>query len=314
MKKVILAAAVILFTMAMNTAAVGGPFSVRLGVGALAWYCWWQPPWTRGYRLTVPQAECPVSIPYRIKSYETRPAPQYGFTLTGEFLKSWYFSTSLLFGNFQSWSKSTGATLPGALTRLSYTRDIKKYDFEAFLGYRVNRYFSAFLCLRTRAYDYTERIHNAALKGTDAVIYKASGRGEHIDVGPGLGFSVTVPMPGYEAVFLYFQGYGLIMATSSSFVNDYQYQFINGILMLPVGQYDKESFYSWSGQGSLSLGYTLSPAGVTFMLGGRYEVIFYRHHRLMKGFLRYNRQYDHFYGMTFMIAYAVTITSGDQPN
>ncbi len=309
MKRAILAVSIIMLTAVLVTGASAGPLSARIGVGALFWYCWWQPPWADGTRFSAPRANLPASIPYRVRSYENSSAPLFGFTVLAEFLKSWYFSSSLLFGNYLSRSASAGPNPPAALSRLSYIREIKRYDFEAYIGYRVNRYFSAYLCLKTRAYDFTERINNAVVTGTDYMAYKATARGEHIDVGPGLGISVTAPMPAHENIFLLFQASGMVLATSSSYVNDYQYQILNGTLSLPVGQYDRESFYSWCGEGALSLGYTLEPAGITFMLGGKYEVVYYRHHRLIKGFLRYNGNYDHSYGVTFMLAYAVTLTA-----
>jgi hypothetical protein len=311
MKRVKLITAAVMLTALLAPDASGGTLSARIGVGALVRYGWWNPPWANGARLTVPRTDVLASVPYRIKSYETSSAPLFGFTVMAQFLKTWYFSSSLLFGNFRSRSQSNGPNPPAALSKLSYNRDIKLYDFEAHIGYQVNRYFGAYLCVKTRAYDFTEGIHNTIVTGTDFLVYKASARGEHIDVGPGLGISVTVPMPKYENIFLFFQCAGMILATSASYVNDYQYEIYNGALNLPVGQYDRESFYSWCGQGGLSVGYTLEPVGLTFMMGGRYEVIYYRHHRLIKGFLHYNGRYDHSYGMNFMVAYAVMLTGPD---
>lgn len=293
------------------SAAYAGPISARIGISGQVWYSWWQPPWKNGDRLTVPQADILASFPYRIKGYETSPAPLFGFGVFAEILKTWYFSSSLMFGSYLSRSASAGPNPPYALSKLSFHREINKYDFDANIGYRVNRYFSVFLCVKTRAYDYTERINNAIVTAAESMVYKASARGEHVDVGPGLGVSVIVPMPKYENIFFQFHGSGMVLATSASYTNDYQYRMLNGALSLPVGQYEKESFYSWCGQGDLSLGYTLQSAGVTFMAGGRYEVTYYRHHRLIKGFLRYNGRYDHSYGMTVSIAYAVTLFGPD---
>ncbi len=293
------------------SAAYAGPISARIGISGQVWYSWWQPPWKNGDRLTVPQADILASFPYRIKGYETSPAPLFGFGVFAEILKTWYFSSSLMFGSYLSRSASAGPNPPYALSKLSFHREINKYDFDANIGYRVNRYFSVFLCVKTRAYDYTERINNAIVTAAESMVYKASARGEHVDVGPGLGVSVIVPMPKYENIFFQFHGSGMVLATSASYTNDYQYRMLNGALSLPVGQYEKESFYSWCGQGDLSLGYTLQSAGVTFMAGGRYEVTNYLHHRLIKGFLRYNGRYDHSYGMTVSIAYAVTLFGPD---
>lgn len=293
------------------SAASAGPISARIGISGQFWYCWWQPPWKNGERLSVPQSDFLASVPFRVKRYETSSAPLFGFGVFAEILKSWYFSSSLMFGNYLSRSASAGPTPPSALMKLSYHREIKKYDFDANIGYRVNRYFSVYLCLKTRAYDYTERINNAVVTATETMVYKASARGELIDVGPGLGVSVTVPMPKHENIFFMFHGSGMVLATSGSYNNDYQYRILNGVLSMPVGQYEKESFYSWCGQGALSLGYTLQPAGVTFMTGGKYEVTHYRHHRLIKGFLRYNGRYDHSYGITVSIAYAATLVGPD---
>lgn len=293
------------------TEASGGPISVRIGVGGLIRYNWWKPPWTNGARFTAPRTDFLASVPYRIGSYETTSAPLAGFAVKAEFLKTWYFYSSVLFGQYRSRSASAGPNPPAAVSKLSYNRDIKLYDFNAHLGYQVNRYFGAYLCLKTRAYDFTEGIHDAVITGTGFLVYRASAKGEHIDVGPGLGISLTVPMPKYENIFLLFQAAGLVLATSSSYVFDYQYEIRNGAYGLPVGQYDRESFYSWCGQFDLSLGYTLEPVGLTFTLGGRYEVIYYRHSRLIKGFLRYGGVYDHTYGIAFMMAYAVTLTGPD---
>ncbi len=311
MKRVILISIAVMLTAMLAPDASGGPISVRISAGGLVRYNWWRPPWTNGARLAVPRSDFLAAVPYRIRSYETSSAPLGGFIVKAEFLKTWYFSSSLLFGHYRSRSASSGPNPPAALSRLSYNRDIKIYDFDAHLGYQVNRYFGAYLCLKTRAYDFTEGIHDAAVTATGSLVYKASARGEHIDVGPGLGFSVTVPMPKYENIFLLFQCAGMVLAASSSYVYDYQYEIHNGTLGLLLGQHDKESFYSWCGQGALSLGYALEPVGITFMLGGRYQVINYRHHRLMKGFLRYGGVYDHSYGITFMMAYAVTLAGPD---
>ncbi|MBP7739041.1 MAG: hypothetical protein KA369_23935 [Spirochaetes bacterium] len=311
MKRTVRICAAAMAAVIAASAAYAGPISARIGISGQVWYSWWQPPWKNGDRLTVPQADILASFPYRIKGYETSPAPLFGFGVFAEILKTWYFSSSLMFGSYLSRSASAGPNPPYALSKLSFHREINKYDFDANIGYRVNRYFSVFLCVKTRAYDYTERINNAIVTAAESMVYKASARGEHVDVGPGLGVSVIVPMPKYENIFFQFHGSGMVLATSASYTNDYQYRMLNGALSLPVGQYEKESFYSWCGQGDLSLGYTLQSAGVTFMAGGRYEVTYYRHHRLIKGFLRYNGRYDHSYGMTVSIAYAVTLFGPD---
>jgi hypothetical protein len=311
MERTVRICAVVMAAVLAASAAHAGPISARIGISGQVWYCWWQPPWKNGDRLTVPQTDILASIPYRIKGYETRPAPLFGFSVFAEILKSWFFSSSLMFGSYLSRSASAGPNPPYALSKLSSRREINKYDFDANIGYRVNRYFSAYICVKTRAYDYTERINDAVVTATESMVYKASARGEQIDVGPGLGVSVTVPIPKYENIFFLFHGSGMVLASSASCNNDYQYRILNGTLSLPVGQYEKESFFSWCGHGALSLGYTLQPAGVTFMAGGRYEVTCYRHHRLIKGFLRYNGRYDHSYGMTVSIAYAVTLVGPD---
>lgn len=311
MKRVILLSAAVLLSVLPAPEASGGPISARLSVGGIFRYNWWNPPWTKGIRFAAPRTDFPASAPYRTGRYETSPAPLAGFGVKAEFLKNWYFSSSLLFGQYRSRSASAGPNPPVALSRLSYNRDIKLYDFDAHLGYQVNRYFGAYLCLKTRAYDFTEGIQDAVVTGAGSLVYKASARGEHIDVGPGLGISVTVPMPKYENLFISLNCAGLVLATSSSYVFDYQYEVRNGAFALPVGRFDRESFYSWCGQVALSLGYTLEPVGITFLLGGRYEVIYYRHRRLTKGFLSYGGAYDHSYGITFMMAYAVTVTGPD---
>ncbi|HOT46745.1 MAG TPA: hypothetical protein PLM53_18950 [Spirochaetota bacterium] len=311
MKRVILLSAAVMLSALPVPEASGGPLSVRLSVGGLFRYTWWKPPWTNGVRFTAPRTDFLASVPYRIGRYDTSPAPLAGFSVKAEFLKTWYFSSTLLFGQYRSRSASAGPSFPAAVSRLSCNRDIKQYDFDAHLGYQVNRYFGAYLCLKTRAYDFTEGINDAVATGTGSLVYKASAKGEHIDVGPGFGISVTVPMPKYDNICISFSCAGLVLATSSSYVFDYQYEVRNGAFAMPAGQFDKESFYSWCGQGTLALGYTLEPVGISFMLGGRYEVLYYRHRRLTKGFLDYGGAYDHSYGITFMMAYAVTLTGPD---
>jgi len=303
MKRSRLISAIPVIICAACAAAYGLNSNVEVKIGGRISYCWWQPPWSDGLRYVAPSSASPVSTPYKIKKYDTAPAIMYGFMVSAQFLESWIFSSSFMYGNFFSRSITPVSYIPASLSRLSYSKDIKRYDFDARLGYQINQYISAYVCVKTLSNNHIEKINNAQASLTPSLSF-ASAKGEFIDVGPGLGIGINVPL--YHDLSLLINTAGLVFAGSGSYVYSYQYSIISAVTQI-LDQYQKESFYSYSWNGSLALEYFIKSAGMTLQLGGRYDIVYYQHHRTLRGFLDYSDKYDRFYGITFATIYSFTL-------
>jgi hypothetical protein len=286
-------------------AAYGLNNTVEVKIGGMLWYSWWKPPWSDGLTYAPPGNVLPVSTPYKIKKYETPPAVMYGFMVSAQFLESWIFSSSFMYGNYFSKSSTPDLQVLSAYQRLSFSKDIKKYDFDARLGYQVNKYLSVYLCVSTLSYNYIESMNNVQASASPSIGF-SSAKAEFTDAGPGLGVGVSIPL--YQDLSLVFDLSGLVLAGAGNYVYRYHYVIGTEITQL-LDQFQKESFYSYSGNGSAALEYYIRPAGITLRLGGQYDIIYYRHHRdrILRGFLDYGDKYDRFYGITFATIYSFTL-------
>ena len=304
MKRMRLIYAVLLVSVLGGPAAAA---SVDIAIGGRFWYNWWRPPWADGVTFATPVTpDKPFSTPYRIKHYRINPAPMYGFIVSARFLDTWFFSSSLMISRY---STRSGTPPYGAINSwplLKNRLDINRYDFDARLGYQANRYFRAFIYFKTKAYDYT--LWTRLFQASPSPAYLARSESEFIDVGPGLGIAVTVPL--YQNFFMECELAGLVNAGYASRTYDYQYAILDSGVSLILDKFDKESFYSFSGSGSLFLGYRIEPVNITIMAGGRYDISRYMHHRILRGFLDYNHKLDQSWGTTFSVVYGYTATDG----
>jgi hypothetical protein len=295
----------LVITAASSVAGYGANIAAEVKIGGSVQYCWWRPAWSGGSLYLAPSAELPLSIPYKTKTGVMAPAFMYGFTASARFLESWIFSSSLIYGNYFSRAGTPASYLLFPLQQISSSKDVKKYDFDALLGYRVNRYFSANLSVKTRSYNYIEKIKKAQVSAPSWVSI-ASARAEFIDVGPGLGIGVTIPL--HPGLSLLIDVSGLVLAGSASYVHVYNYRLTSAIDLI-TDQFEKESFYSFAGKSAVTFEYYIDAAGLALQVGGSYDVIFYRHHHVLRGFLDYNGKYDSAYRVTFATVY--TFTFGD---
>ncbi len=284
-------------------AASGLSNVVEIKIGGKVWYCWWRPPWGDGVTYAAPGDILPVSTPFKIHQYRTSPAFMYGFTASAQFLDSWIFSSSLMYGNYFSKSSTPDPLMLLAYQKFSHSKDIKKYDFDSRIGYQVNNYFGVYLCVRTISYNYIEHVNNAQASVSSSIEY-ASANSEFIDAGPGLGIGIRIPL--YKDLSFVLNLSGLLLAGSGNYAYRYHYVIGTDITQL-FDQFQKESYYSYSGNGYGALEYYIRPAGIVLQLGGKYDIMYYRHHRVWRGFLNYADKYDHFYGISFATIYSFTL-------
>ncbi|OHD67658.1 MAG: hypothetical protein A2W19_11330 [Spirochaetes bacterium RBG_16_49_21] len=305
MKGLRLLSVILALTAATCIRAYAANSSVEVKIGGRLWYCWWQPAWSDGVRYVTPSAALPVSLPYKTKRYDVASAFMYGFTVSVRFLESWIFSSSLMYGNFFSKSETPGSHVALSLPALNFSKDIKMYDIDADLGYQATRYLRVNLRVKTRPYNYIEKGEIAHLSPSGRFSI-ASAKAEFIDVGPGLGVELSLPL--YRSLSLLMSVSGFVLAGSGSYVYDYQYDATPSAITLVLDQFNKESFYSYAGNGAVALEYYIQPADIALQIGGKYDLIYYRQHRTMKGFLGYGGKYDRFYGVSFAAVYSFTLT------
>jgi hypothetical protein len=286
-------------------ALAAGP-SVEITIGGRMSYSWWKPPWSDGARYISPNSTIPVSLPYRAENYNIPPALMYGFMAAIRFLDSWIFSASFMYGNFFALSKTPGDRIATQLPVIDLSKDIKRYDIDANLGYQALRYLRVNMRVKTRAYNYVEKTRNASLSGPGTVMI-ASAKSELVDVGPGLGIDFNVPL--YRNLSFVASVSGYVLSGSGSYTYSFQYlvDTLSSAITSVTDQFSKESFYSYSGSGAAALQYFIRPVGVTLQLGGMYEIIYYRHHKILRGFLDYNGKYDHSYSVSFAAMYPFTL-------
>jgi hypothetical protein len=306
MKGLRLLTVLLLLAVLQSGRVLAASSTVEITIGGRMSYSWWKPAWSNGARYVSPNSTTPISLPYKAKNYTIPPTLMYGFTAAIGFLDAWIFSASFMYGNFFALSKTPGYYVATQLPVLDFSKDIKRYDINADLGYQALRYIRVNVRVKTRSYNYVEKTRNVRLSGPGSVTI-ASAKSEFVDVGPGLGIDFSVPL--YRNLSFVASVSGFVLSGSGSYTYSYQYlvDALSSTITLVSDQFGKESFYSYSGSGAAALQYFIQPAGVTLQLGGRYEIIYYRHHKILRGFLDYNGEYDHFYSVSFAAMYSFTL-------
>lgn len=244
MKRFLLSATVIFIFMSVMWPATGS--AVEMSVGASTWYLWMKTE-ARDYETT------------------TESTLMYGPALSAKFTDDFNLTFVFLYGKFKDITNSDNVDTLDVVTY-----DMKRYDSDLALNYRLNSYFKLFIGGKYMGYDYK--------------VDGASGTFKHRSYGPGAGISAVFPISGNffligNAGFLYL--WGKQIEFNDEQTQDYMERGVNT---------------------SLSLAYYIEPASTTINLGGRYQYIRTKYEENTDCM-----DENHFYGITLSATYSFGI-------
>lgn len=247
MKRFLLSATVIFIFMSVMWPATGS--AVEISAGASTWYLWMKTE-ARDYETT------------------TESTLMYGPALSAKFTDDFNLTFIFLYGKFKDIKQTDYVDAE------TVTYDMKRYDGDLALNYRLNSYFKLFIGGKYMGYKYELEEYDITCK--------------HASYGPGAGISAVFPLGGNFFVIgnigaLYLWGKQTDSGSDSEGGSSIDYK-----------EYGMNS--------SLSFAYYIEPASTTINLGGRYQYIR----------TKYEENTDcmdenHFYGITLSATYSFGI-------
>ena len=207
MKKRIILPFVLISIIFMLNRAAG---AVEISAGATTWYSCWD-------------------FEQSNSSTEFDPTFLYGPALSMKFSDDYNLTFVFLFGKFDMSETHSDGT---------YTRELKRYDSDLALNYRLNSYFKLFAGGKYMAYEMSDFTHRAA--------------------GPGAGISAVLPL--VSNLYLLGNISGLYLWGKHKQENETE-----GTTTDDYTEYGMNS--------NLSLAYYITSASVTLSMGGRYQYL-----------------------------------------
>lgn len=287
-------------------------------IGAIVWYAWWDPFFKNDI-----STKFTVIYPHTGRRTAPSSAFLYGPSMTFTIKSRWSISALFVYGDGYRMKTSDWAYKPDPVTpSLNYgqaSARVAKYDFDMALAYSVHSYVRIFAGCKVQGYRHRETLQDLDLgSGINHGLQKIGG--DAVNVGPGAGIQVTVPL--VDSLFLTGSVSGLYLRGSIDARADHAY-------MTNLVRIREKQLYNIAGFNSaLSLAYMIRAAGITIAAGGRYQYLKYFAdgfsdsilwgpgynpiqqylQELLVGKLRerhYNRKADQFYGVTFSVIYSV---------
>lgn len=294
-------------------------------IGMIVWYAWWDPFFKN-------DISTKFSINYLHTARRTRPASSflYGPTLSFTIKSRWSISALFVYGNSYRMKTSGLGMVPDPVTpSINYAQAsarIEKYDVDLTLAYSVHRYVRVFAGCKVQGYRHRETLTDLDL-GTMTNHGRQKIGADAVNVGPGAGIQVTVPL--VDSLFLTGGASGLYLRGSIAGRADHAY-------VTQLVKIREKQQYNIAGFNSvLSLAYMIRAAGLTIAAGGRYQylkyfadgfddsivygpgfnpVAQYLQQKLVANLREqhYNRKADQFYGVTFSVTYSVDFPEAQQ--
>jgi hypothetical protein len=199
-----------------------------MSAGVYTWYSWWD----------FPEDD--------YEKVRTDPGFVYGPTLSVNLNESYSLTFVFLYGMFDADGKDYEDSKLYGGPVVSYTYDIKRYDSDTALNYRLNDYLKVYLGVKYSAFSYK-------LEGTSYDVDF-----DHDTFGPGAGLSASFPV--FNNTFLIVNVGGLYLVGNENYT-------------ATSGESGKFDIKDYGYNTSVLLAYYIEPASTTITLGGRYQYI-----------------------------------------
>lgn len=296
--------------------------TVDLSIGGTAWYIWWKPAWADAKATT--RAYNKGAAIFQEDSHDFSPSSNAmaGPIISLGFLERWSLQTVFTIGRLQFNSNgiskdmliaSAGGGIAPSFKK--YTRDVLKWDSDTSIGCSVHRMVKIFAGFKHQGYRYNENLKNLLFIPGDPNLFNRALTDDVRSYGGGLGIGLSIPVVADFYIMTSISGLALwsfeqiAVKQSESLI----YSTISGMDVLFLFP-QKGHYFSYGGSASLSLAYNIEKINTTLSLGGRYQILFnlqnYSKHNLFYNDVAMNiidRQYDHFFGITFSAIYTFHI-------
>jgi len=321
MSKSYLVAAIILLL-----ASSRGYASTDINIGGTVGYIWWKPAWQDSKTIVrgVP-SNTPAATMFVEDSGDFKPSSNFsgGPIVSISFLEKWSISSIFIIGRY--YFRETSPSISDALvfmggTPLSamsvnpankYERDCLKWDSDSTISYSFNKYVRLFAGVKIQGYNYEQRLY---ITGTGAPNILARKLSDHVqNYGPGLGIGINIPL--VENFYLMINFSGLFLWGFEQIVTHESYNLNAGLSQWIFMYTPNSNFISYGCNSTITLAYYIEKINTTVAVGGRYQILFNRQKssNLFDNEVSlniFNKQYDHFFGITLSMIYSFHITGG----
>lgn len=229
--------------------------AIDMSAGVYTWYSWWD----------FPEDE--------YDNTKTDPGLIYGPTLSVNINEFCSLTFVFLYGEFDAKGESTYYLVNAVGPVNYYTYDIKRYDSDTALNFKLNSYFKLYAGVKYLAFSYKL---NGSFADADF---------DHKSFGPAAGLSVTIPV--VQNLFIIGNAGGLYLRGHESYSDS-------------IGYSNKFKIKDYGYNTGLSLAYYIEPASTSVSLGGRYQYVKTEYD---DGFSNKSK----FYGITLSAAYMFSI-------
>lgn len=295
------------------------PASTNISIGGTAWYVWWKPAWADNKSAFLYQFKETSGYWFEdSRDFKRSSAAMAGPIISIGFLDRWTISSVVVIGTMDFYTRGFAQGIDlynetSGLTNKGYSRHVLKWDSDTTLGFTPHRYIKLYAGFKAQGYRYREITHFYDLSAFPAVYVDHAENTDSVNCyGPGMGIGATVPLVENLYLLANLSGVFLWCVEKSDLNLNRTYGldstgFVLSYIHLPRGK-----FISYGGTASLSLAYAISKINTTLALGGRYQLLY---NRQRSGNILHNdvtmniidRQYDHFFGVTFSVIYTFTI-------
>ena len=239
MKRLTIITALILIIFSAYTLKPTEAQAGDISVGAMTWFSWWNPVWSK---TSVLHSDTNLN-------FELPPGFITGPVVTYKFDDQWSMSAVFLY-----WKYNTEDTAFVGNSFFRTERDVHKIEADIIVNYRVSNLVKWFFGIKYQGYFYDEA--ESYIAPPVELIFERTVSFHNL--GPGMGIGLTIPLFG-----------GLYFLPNISAIILTGYNRIDR---------DTQFAFSLGGNMSASLAYYIQSLGTTIVAGFRYQQLFYLYH------------------------------------